>query len=111
MFGYVFVQEFVEGFEFGVFYVWGFEDEVGCIFLVNEKVWLEVVGDGVLMFEEFIFKDFCVVVIQDIYLCENFDVWCIVFDEGELRLFIEVGVYFCGIFFFDVCEYVIDEFV
>ncbi len=95
------VQEFVDGEEYGVFYVRRPQDARGRIFSVTAKVFPKVVGDGSSTLEELILQDARAVSLAHLYLDRNAGRLESVPAAGEGVQLVEIGNHCRGAIFLD----------
>jgi membrane protein DedA with SNARE-associated domain len=95
------IQEYIPGFEFGVFYYRYPEDPNGQIFAITEKRFPVVTGDGASTLERLILRDQRAVCMAKFYLEKQRDNLWDVPDKGEQRQLVELGTHCRGAIFLD----------
>ncbi|MFH0907866.1 MAG: alpha/beta fold hydrolase [bacterium] len=95
------IQEFVPGFEFGLFYYRHPDEERGRIFSVTEKRFPVVTGDGKLTLEHLILADDRAVCMAHFYLHRMRDRLAWVPRDGERVQLVEIGNHCRGTVFYD----------
>jgi pimeloyl-ACP methyl ester carboxylesterase/membrane protein DedA with SNARE-associated domain len=95
------VQEFLPGFEFGLFYIRRPDDPTGQLFSVTEKRLLFVTGNGRRTLEELILADDRAVCMAPFHLRRHATRLAWVPAEGETVQLVEVGTHSRGAAFFD----------
>ncbi|MCB1034188.1 MAG: carboxylate--amine ligase, partial [Acidobacteria bacterium] len=99
--GDMILQEYVQGLEFGVFYVRMPEEDRGRIFSVTEKRLPEVVGDGRSTVEELILADGSLLAMARHYLKVQGSLLEHVPAAGERHRLVELGTHCRGAVFVD----------
>ena len=99
--GNTIIQEYVEGFEFGVFYYRYPGESKGRIFAITEKRFPQVVGDGKHSLADLILEDQRAVCLADIYLSRSRRPVGDVPDRGEPVQLVEIGSHCRGSVFLD----------
>lgn len=97
----VIIQEYVSGFEFGVFYYRYPESATGRIFSISRKQFPSVVGDGTHSLENLILKDERAVCMARVYFDAQRDrLWSVPGKDEAVQL-IEIGTHCRGCIFLD----------
>jgi pimeloyl-ACP methyl ester carboxylesterase/membrane protein DedA with SNARE-associated domain len=97
----VIIQEYVGGFEFGVFYYRYPESATGSIFSITRKQFPHVTGDGIHTLENLILKDDRAVCMARVYFEAQRDrLWTIPGKDERVQL-IEIGTHCRGCIFLD----------
>jgi membrane protein DedA with SNARE-associated domain len=95
------VQEYVDGLEFGLFYVRRPSEARGHIFSITSKVFPKVVGDGRSTLEHLILHDGRAVSLARLYLDRNSSRLAEVPADGEEVQLVEIGNHARGAVFLD----------
>jgi membrane protein DedA with SNARE-associated domain len=95
----VIVQEFVDGHEFGIFYVRYPNAEKGSIYSITDKRLISIVGDGKRTLEELILADDRAVCMAQLHLQKHEKNLCHVPPKGEKIKLVEVGTHCRGAMF------------
>jgi pimeloyl-ACP methyl ester carboxylesterase/membrane protein DedA with SNARE-associated domain len=95
------IQEYIAGFEFGVFYYRYPENERGRIFAITDKQFPFVTGDGTSTLERLILQDERAVCMAKFYLEKQREHLWDVPDRGEKRQLVELGTHCRGAIFLD----------
>jgi hypothetical protein len=95
------IQEYIAGFEFGVFYYRYPEDRHGQIFAITEKQFPVVKGDGESTLERLILQDERAVCMAKFYLEKQRENLWDVPDKDEQRQLVELGTHCRGAIFLD----------
>lgn len=95
------IQEYIAGFEFGVFYYRYPEERRGQIFAITEKRFPFVKGDGESTLERLILEDERAVCMAKFYLEKQRENLWDVPDKGEERQLVELGTHCRGAIFLD----------
>lgn len=102
-------QEYVPGYEFGVFYVRHPDELRGRIFSVTEKRFPVLIGDGMRTLETLILDDERAVCMADFYLGQHPDAARRVPSMGERIQLVELGSHCRGAIFLDGASIVTPE--
>ncbi|MEM0895656.1 MAG: alpha/beta fold hydrolase [Verrucomicrobiota bacterium] len=105
----VIVQEYIDGEEFGVFYVRRPSEEMGRIFSVTEKKLIAVRGDGTRTVEELILADDRAVCMAPFFLEKHEAELDHVPGEGEDFALTDLGTHCRGALFLDACRLISPE--
>jgi hypothetical protein len=97
----VIAQEYVGGFEFGIFYYRLPDSDKGHIFSITEKVMPIITGDGKRTLEELILTDDRAVCMADLYVRQNSAHAKRVLGRGERVQLVELGTHCRGAIFLD----------
>ena len=95
------IQEYIAGFEFGVFYYRYPENERGQIFAITEKRFPIVTGDGASTLEHLILQDERAVCMAKFYLEKQRENLWDVPNKGEQRQLVELGTHCRGAIFLE----------
>lgn len=95
------IQEYIPGFEFGVFYYRYPESEHGQIFAITDKQFPFVTGDGTSTLERLILQDERAVCMAKFYLEKQSEKLWDIPDKGEKRQLVELGTHCRGAIFLD----------
>jgi pimeloyl-ACP methyl ester carboxylesterase/membrane protein DedA with SNARE-associated domain len=95
----VIVQEYVDGHEFGIFYVRYPNAEKGSIYSITDKQLISIVGDGKRTLEELILADDRAVCMARLHLQKHEKNLCRVPPKGEKIKLVEVGTHCRGAMF------------
>jgi hypothetical protein len=95
------VQEFADGFEFGVFYYRFPSESEGKIFAVTEKRFPEVSGDGAANLETLILRDERAVCLAKSYFERNRERLQTIPAKGEKVKIVDIGTHSRGAIFLD----------
>ncbi len=99
--GGVIVQEYVAGYEFGVFYYRYPNREKGEIYAITDKRFPTVTGDGKSTLEELILKDDRAVCMAPFYLNQHHARLQEILPPGERMTLVELGTHCRGAMFLD----------
>jgi len=105
------VQGYVDGPEFGVFYVRHPSHEHGEIFSITRKDLPEVIGDGTRTVEQLILADSNLLAMAELYLARLERPMSDVLEAGEKVSLVELGTHCRGAVFSDGCEHATPELV
>jgi hypothetical protein len=103
------IQEFVDGPEFGVFYVRAPAAEQGRIISITEKRLPVVAGDGSSTLEELILRDDRAVCLADVYMASNVERLADIPVLGERVQLVDIGTHCRGAIFLDGGRHHSDE--
>src|SRR5262249_12094977 len=95
------IQEYVPGFEFGVFYYRYPSDARGRILSITEKRFPNVIGDGKSNLKQLILKDTRAICMARFYLNKQAQRLWDIPDKGEAVQLVEVGTHCRGAIFLD----------
>jgi hypothetical protein len=95
------IQEYVPGYEFGVFYLRKPNQKAGCIFSMTDKRFPIVTGDGKRTLEELILADGRAVCMAPFYLNLHRNALFDVPEAGEKIQLVELGTHCRGAMFLD----------
>jgi len=95
----VIVQEYIDGHEFGIFYVRYPNADSGFIYSITDKRLISVVGDGKRALEELILGDDRAVCMARIHLKKHENDWYDIPANGEEIKLVEVGTHCRGAMF------------
>ncbi len=95
------LQEYIEGHEFGVFYVRLPEEDRGRVFSITKKRFPEVLGDGRRTVEELILADPSLLAMARHYLRVQGSQRSVIPSAGQRHRLVELGTHCRGALFFD----------
>jgi pimeloyl-ACP methyl ester carboxylesterase/membrane protein DedA with SNARE-associated domain len=99
--GDILLQEFLPGFEFGIFYYRKPGSAKGTIFSVTDKRLITVTGDGKRTLEELILSDDRAVCMAPVHLRHNAGELTSIPKQGEIVPLVQVGTHSRGALFLD----------
>ena len=99
--GDVIVQEYVDGYEYGVFYYRYPGEKAGHIFSITDKRLLKLTGDGQSTLEQLILMDDRAVCLARFHMRNHQEHLFEVPEKGEEILLVEVGTHALGAMFLD----------
>ena len=95
------IQEFVDGFEYGVFYYRYPNETAGHIFSITDKRLLTVTGDGRSTLEDLILRDDRAVCLAPFHFNNHREHLFAVPSQGEIFRLVEIGTHCRGALFLD----------
>ncbi len=103
------IQEYIDGSEFGVFYIRFPEEETGSIFSVTRKEYMKIKGDGRHTLEELILLHDRAVSLAEVHIDRHAEHLYDVPSDGELIPLVELGTHARGALFYDASDVVTPE--